>query len=188
MLHHAGIFRYSLSLSQHLFGVLEPRLFLAGRGCRDQWRVPQTIHLVVSIAPAIIAQSLLVRGCRCDLLPPSPPAEQATARQDQAGNARACNRSRGVSWWRNIQRLQRARRNVQRLQRELSPIGWRRSVCEHGRHVPEQPPIRQRRLEACQRENELNWPPFRPDTRHNLEGLRLSSSTGLCLTIINASN
>jgi hypothetical protein len=142
MLHHAGIFRYSLSLSQHLFGVLEPRLFLAGQGCRDQWRVPQTIHLVVSIAPAIIAQSLLVRGCRCDLLPPSPPAEQATARQDQAGNARACNRSWGVSWRRN-------------LQRELSPIGWRRRVCEHGRHVPEQPPIRQRRLEACQRENAL---------------------------------
>jgi hypothetical protein len=34
----------------------------------------------------------------------------------------------------------------------------------------------------------LNWPPFRPDTRRNLEGLRLSSSTGLCLTIISASN
>ena len=24
----------------------------------------------------------------------------------------------------------------------------------------------------------VNWPPFRPDTRHNLEGLRRSSSTG----------
>jgi hypothetical protein len=35
---------------------------------------------------------------------------------------------------------------------------------------------------------ELNWPPFRPDTRHNLEGLRLSSSTGLCLTTTNVSN
>jgi hypothetical protein len=34
----------------------------------------------------------------------------------------------------------------------------------------------------------LNWPPFRPDTRHNLEGLRLSSSTGLCLTTTNVSN
>ena len=34
----------------------------------------------------------------------------------------------------------------------------------------------------------VNWPPFRPDSRHNLEGLRLSSSTGLCLTIINGSN
>ena len=34
----------------------------------------------------------------------------------------------------------------------------------------------------------LNWPPFRPDTRHNLEGLRLSSSTGLCLTTTNGSN
>ena len=33
-----------------------------------------------------------------------------------------------------------------------------------------------------------NWPPFRPDTRHNLEGLRLSSSTGLCLTTTNVSN
>ena len=32
----------------------------------------------------------------------------------------------------------------------------------------------------------MNWPPFRPDTRHNLEGLRLSSSTGLCLTTTNA--
>ena len=32
----------------------------------------------------------------------------------------------------------------------------------------------------------MNWPPFRPDSRHNLEGLRLSSSTGLCLTIIDA--
>src|SRR5262245_22159608 len=88
-------------------------------------------------------------------MPPSPPAEQATPRQYQAGNARACNRSRGVSWRRNVQRLQRGRRNVQRLQRELSPIGWRRSVCEHGGHVPGQPPIRQCRLEACQRENTL---------------------------------
>ena len=35
---------------------------------------------------------------------------------------------------------------------------------------------------------EVNWPPFRPDTRHNLEGLRLSSSTGLCLTTTNVSN
>lgn len=34
----------------------------------------------------------------------------------------------------------------------------------------------------------VNWPPFRPDTRHNLEGLRLSSSTGLCLTTTNVSN
>jgi hypothetical protein len=34
----------------------------------------------------------------------------------------------------------------------------------------------------------MNWPPFRPDTRHNLEGLRLSSSTGLCLTTTNVSN
>jgi hypothetical protein len=34
----------------------------------------------------------------------------------------------------------------------------------------------------------LNWPPFRPDSRHNLEGLRLCSSTGLCLTIINELN
>ena len=34
----------------------------------------------------------------------------------------------------------------------------------------------------------VNWPPFRPDSRHNLEGLRLSSSTGLCLTTIDASN
>jgi hypothetical protein len=34
----------------------------------------------------------------------------------------------------------------------------------------------------------LDWPPFRPDTRHNLEGLRLSSSTGLCLTTTNVSN
>ena len=34
----------------------------------------------------------------------------------------------------------------------------------------------------------LNWPPFRPDTGHNLEGLRLSSSTGLCLTTTNVSN
>ena len=34
----------------------------------------------------------------------------------------------------------------------------------------------------------LNWPRFRPDTRRNLEGLRLSSSTGLCLTIISALN
>jgi transposase len=34
----------------------------------------------------------------------------------------------------------------------------------------------------------LNWPPFRPDTWRNLEGLRLSSSTGLCLTIISALN
>jgi hypothetical protein len=35
---------------------------------------------------------------------------------------------------------------------------------------------------------QVNWPPFRPDTRHNLEGLRLSSSTGLCLTTTNVSN
>ena len=35
---------------------------------------------------------------------------------------------------------------------------------------------------------QMNWPPFRPDTRHNLEGLRLSSSTGLCLTTTNVSN
>jgi hypothetical protein len=34
----------------------------------------------------------------------------------------------------------------------------------------------------------VDWPPFRPDTRHNLEGLRLSSSTGLCLTTTNVSN
>ena len=34
----------------------------------------------------------------------------------------------------------------------------------------------------------VNWPPFRPDSRHNLEGLRLCSSTGLCLTIINELN
>ena len=34
----------------------------------------------------------------------------------------------------------------------------------------------------------MNWPPFRPDTRHNLEGLRLSSSTGLCLTTTNVSS
>jgi hypothetical protein len=34
----------------------------------------------------------------------------------------------------------------------------------------------------------MNWPPFRPDSRHNLEGLRLCSSTGLCLTIINELN
>jgi hypothetical protein len=34
----------------------------------------------------------------------------------------------------------------------------------------------------------MDWPPFRPDTRHNLEGLRLSSSTGLCLTTTNVSN
>jgi hypothetical protein len=25
----------------------------------------------------------------------------------------------------------------------------------------------------------VNWPPFRPDSRYNLEGLRLCSSTGL---------
>ena len=37
-------------------------------------------------------------------------------------------------------------------------------------------------------EGHVNWPPFRPDTRHNLEGLRLSSSTGLCLTTTNVSN
>lgn len=37
-------------------------------------------------------------------------------------------------------------------------------------------------------EGYVNWPPFRPDTRHNLEGLRLSSSTGLCLTTTNVSN
>ena len=35
---------------------------------------------------------------------------------------------------------------------------------------------------------QVNWPPFRPDSRHNLEGLRLCSSTGLCLTIINELN
>jgi hypothetical protein len=34
----------------------------------------------------------------------------------------------------------------------------------------------------------VNWPPFRADIRRNLEGLRLSSSTGLCLTIISALN
>jgi hypothetical protein len=33
-------------------------------------------------------------GCSGDLLPPSPPAEQATARQDQSQQAAACNRSR----------------------------------------------------------------------------------------------
>jgi hypothetical protein len=36
--------------------------------------------------------------------------------------------------------------------------------------------------------DQVNWPPFRPDSRHNLEGLRLCSSTGLCLTIINELN
>ena len=30
----------------------------------------------------------------------------------------------------------------------------------------------------------LNWPPFRPDSRHNAGGLGISSSTGLCLTTI----
>lgn len=34
----------------------------------------------------------------------------------------------------------------------------------------------------------VNWPPFRPDSRHNAGGLRLSSSTGLWLTIIDGSN
>ena len=32
------------------------------------------------------------------------------------------------------------------------------------------------------------WPPFRPDSRRNAGGLRLSSSTCLCLTIISGSN
>ena len=42
--------------------------------------------------------------------------------------------------------------------------------------------------DASGRSAPVNWPPFRPDTRHNLEGLRLSSSTGLCLTTTNVSN
>ena len=37
----------------------------------------------------IIAQSLLARGCWGDLLPPSPPAEQATTCQDQSRQSSA---------------------------------------------------------------------------------------------------
>ena len=35
---------------------------------------------------------------------------------------------------------------------------------------------------------ELNWPPFRPDTRHSSEGLGISSSTCLCRTTISGLN
>ena len=34
----------------------------------------------------------------------------------------------------------------------------------------------------------LNWPPFRPDTRHSSEGLGISSSTCLCRTTISGLN
>lgn len=34
----------------------------------------------------------------------------------------------------------------------------------------------------------VNWPPFRPDTRHSSEGLGISSSTCLCRTTISGLN
>jgi hypothetical protein len=36
--------------------------------------------------------------------------------------------------------------------------------------------------------SQVNWPPFRPDTRHSSEGLGISSSTCLCRTIISGLN
>lgn len=60
-------------------------------------------------------------------------------------------------------------------------------LCEH--HAKDYLQAAERAEDPLAREMLLmNWPPFRPDTRHNLEGLRLSSSTGLCLTTTNVSN
>jgi hypothetical protein len=52
----------------------------------------------------------------------------------------------------------------------------------------------EKRTAACRRlllvpaEPVVNWPPFRPDTRHSSEGLGISSSTCLCRTIISGLN
>src|SRR5262249_26583819 len=47
---------------------------------------------------------------------------------------------------------------------------------------------RMRTAPDAARASSLNWPPFRPDTRHSSEGLGISSSTCLCRTTISELN
>jgi hypothetical protein len=137
-------------------------------------RMLETVHISPHVIYAVLTQEALnpFIECMSGLLA----AERLSITLNSARSSRS---SMSDSSWQHPGRLLRG---ASRLPRRCSVVQTSAPGAQKRRTNALPPPTVFADRTACDLRHDissiLKRPPFRPDTRHNLEGLRLSSSTG----------